>query len=134
MNDRLLEVRKTLKISQEQMGKKLGVTRSSISNMETGRFSITDTMIKLICSEFSVSEEWLRTGEGEMFVKIDTDKELATLFADFAKTTRVKQDPFVEAFLIEIMKFMTTATEEEWEPIKLMIKRLAATLDKADIK
>lgn len=67
MNKQFYLLRKDLNLSQEQMGKKLGVTRSSISNMETGRFKITDTMVKLICNEFSVNEKWLRTGIGEMY-------------------------------------------------------------------
>lgn len=67
MNKQFYLLRKDLNLSQEQMGKKLGVTRSSISNMETGRFKITDTMVKLICNEFGVNEKWLRNGTGKMY-------------------------------------------------------------------
>lgn len=80
LKERIKEVRKALKLSQEEFGKALGVTKSSISNMESGRFNATDTIIKLICREFNVNENWLRTGEGEMFVEISEDEQLADFF------------------------------------------------------
>lgn len=71
MNERIKEVRKSLGMSQEKFGEKLGVTKGAISRMELGTYSITDTMFKLICSEYNVNEEWLRTGEGTMFKEED---------------------------------------------------------------
>lgn len=72
MNERVKEVRKQLNLSQEKFGSKLGVTKSAISRMELGTYNLTDTMIKLISSNFNVSEEWLRNGIGDMFIEPDT--------------------------------------------------------------
>ena len=72
MNERLNLLRKTLNISQEEFGKRLGVTGASISRLEKGERNITEQMIKSICREFNVDYIWLTTGEGEMFV--DSDK------------------------------------------------------------
>ena len=69
MNGRVAELRKVLSLSMEEFGKKLGVTRSSISNIESGRRGLTDQMILSICREFNVSEEWIRFGAGDMFQK-----------------------------------------------------------------
>ncbi|MFR6349802.1 MAG: helix-turn-helix domain-containing protein [Enterocloster aldenensis] len=63
MNERLRELRKKCGLSQEEFGKKLGVTKTAVSKMELGTYQITDTMLKLICSEFNVNEKWLRSGE-----------------------------------------------------------------------
>ena len=49
MNERLNLLRKTLKISQEEFGKRLGVTGASISRLEKGERNITEQMIKSIC-------------------------------------------------------------------------------------
>ena len=68
MNERITELRKTLSLSMEEFGKKLGVTRSSISNIESGRRGLTDQMILSICREYNVSEDWLRFGSGSMFL------------------------------------------------------------------
>lgn len=66
MNKRVKELRCSLELNQKDFGERLGITKSAISNIETGRFNVTDTMLKLICSEFNVREEWLKTGEGNM--------------------------------------------------------------------
>lgn len=73
MNERLNLLRKTLNISQEEFGKRLGVTGASISRLEKGERNITEQMIKSICREFNVDYIWLTTGEGEMFVDSDDD-------------------------------------------------------------
>lgn len=72
MNEQIKKLRKHLNFSQEKFGSKLGVTKTAISKMELGTYNTTDTMIKLICSNFNVNEEWLRYGTGEMLVEPDT--------------------------------------------------------------
>ncbi|MDO5036939.1 MAG: helix-turn-helix transcriptional regulator [Tissierellia bacterium] len=68
MNQRLKELRKTLGLSGEKFGEPLGVQRNAISRIETGKNGLSDQMIKLICLTYKVSEEWLRTGQGDMFI------------------------------------------------------------------
>ena len=55
--------------SQESFGKRIGVSKFTISNYENGKQTITDRAISDICREYAVNEEWLRTGEGDMFVE-----------------------------------------------------------------
>ena len=65
---------KELDISQEEFGNRIGVSRFSISNYESGKRSLTARVISDICREFGVNEVWLRTGEGgtdNMFTKLD---------------------------------------------------------------
>lgn len=69
MNERIKLLRKTLKLSGEKFGEKLGVKRSAISDLETGRNNLSEQMLLAICREYNVNEEWLRTGNGEMFIK-----------------------------------------------------------------
>lgn len=68
MNTRIEILRKELGLNQEKFGAKLGVTKAAISRMEKGVTNVTDTMLKLICNEFKVNEDWLRTGNGDMFL------------------------------------------------------------------
>lgn len=72
VNVRVFELRKYLKMSQEAFGTKLGVRKTAISKIEKGENNLTEAMFKLICSEFNVNEEWLRTGNGEVFVDSDS--------------------------------------------------------------
>ncbi|MGX8795462.1 helix-turn-helix transcriptional regulator [Fusibacter sp. JL298sf-3] len=69
MNERIKRVRKYYKLSQEKFGEQLGVTKTAVSKMELGTYKVTDTMAKLICSEYNVSLDWLRYGKGNMFVE-----------------------------------------------------------------
>lgn len=71
--ERVREIRKSLGLTLEKFGEKLGVKKNAISQIETGRNSLTDQMTKAICREFSVDYIFLTTGEGEMFVDSDDD-------------------------------------------------------------
>lgn len=71
--ERVREVRKTLGLTLEKFGEKLGIQKSAISKIERGDTNLTDANVKLICREFNVDYIWLTTGDGEMFVDSDDD-------------------------------------------------------------
>lgn len=78
-HERIKFLRKELGMSQEELGKALGVSRDVIGNIEYGRLKRPDQkepLYRLICEKFGVSEEWLKTGEGEMFVEVLPEDEL----------------------------------------------------------
>lgn len=72
MKDRIRKIRRNLDLTQQEFADKLGIKRNTIANYESGRNEPIDAVVSLICREFNVSEEWLRTGAGEMFNKLDT--------------------------------------------------------------
>ena len=72
-SERVKEVRKTLGLTLEKFGDRLGIKKAAVSKIEKGENSLTDANIKAICREFSVDYMWLTTGEGEMFVETDDD-------------------------------------------------------------
>lgn len=82
MNERIKQLREALGLSQEALGEKIGLTRSGISNIENGLRSVSDRHVILLCSAFCVSEQWLRTGEGDMFAQSETAEmeQLASRF------------------------------------------------------
>lgn len=63
INERIKELRQNLHMSQEEFGKTIGLSKSGISNIESGARSVREAHIKLICSSFKVSANWLRTGK-----------------------------------------------------------------------
>ena len=65
--ERLSDLRKSLGLTMEAFGERIGMSKQSISNIESGRREMTDRMKIVICQKFNVSENWLETGEGEMF-------------------------------------------------------------------
>ena len=97
INDRVKQVRKKQGLTQKDFGKYIGMKSNSISDIENGKNSVTDSVFRLICSVYNVNESWLRTGEGgdeNMFLKPQTN-DLAS------KATQLlgKKDPVFEAFV-----------------------------------
>lgn len=60
-------MRKALKLTQENFGSKIGLSRAEVSNIEIGRAPVRPATIPIICSALGVNRAWLETGEGEMF-------------------------------------------------------------------
>lgn len=67
MNERIKEIREVLKLSQEEFGKRIGITRAAISNIEKGIRNPSEQTIKFICKEYKINQNWLKSGIGEMF-------------------------------------------------------------------
>lgn len=86
MNARFKELRRELKLTQEEFANKMNLSRSYINLIEMGKKVPADRTIKDICREFGVREEWLRDGTGEMFIPKSKDEEISELLADIQKS------------------------------------------------
>lgn len=75
--ERVREVRKSLGLTLEKFGEKIGMKKNSVSQIENGKNNVTDANVKAICREFSISEEWLRTGSGNMRIPIEDEAAAA---------------------------------------------------------
>ena len=73
--ERVKEIRKSDKVNltMEKFGERIGLKKSAVSLIESGKNALTDANIKSICREFGVDYMWLTTGDGEMFVETDDD-------------------------------------------------------------
>ena len=99
MNERIKELRKALGLTLEKFGDALGVTKTAISRLESGERGVTEQMFKSICREFDVNEEWLRTGEGEMFKELSRSEKIAVFLTDVLKDEDDSfRKQFIEAF------------------------------------
>lgn len=72
MNERIRILREDKELSRAAFGQRIGVSGDVINNLERGRVDIKDHIIKLICSEYSVNEHWLRTGNGSIYIEPET--------------------------------------------------------------
>ena len=96
MNERLKKLRKALDLTQQEFADRIGVKRNTIATYEIGRNTPLDAVIASICRELNVSETWLRTGEGEMFLP-SPNGVLDELVQKYGLSTRGKV--IVEKFL-----------------------------------
>lgn len=71
--ERIREVRKALGLTLEKFGEKIGMKKNSVSQLENGKNSVTEQVVKAICREYNVDYMWLTTGDGEMFIDMDDD-------------------------------------------------------------
>ncbi len=101
MNTRIKQIREYWDLTQEEFGKKIGSARNTIANYENGNRNPSNSVIISICREFNVNEDWLRTGNGEMFKESPLRNEVGyyveELLEDF------KDNPFYD-MIIEMMK------------------------------
>jgi transcriptional regulator with XRE-family HTH domain len=88
MKDRLLAIRKALKLNQVEFGERIGLKKSAFSMIESGANTLTEQNIRLICMTFNVNDTWLRTGEGEMFAASPYEKEFFEIYKDLMPETQ----------------------------------------------
>ncbi|MBO5033468.1 MAG: helix-turn-helix transcriptional regulator [Lachnospiraceae bacterium] len=94
VNDRVKELRKSLGLTLDKFGERVGVSRGAVSNVELGKRAVTEQMFKSICREFNVREEWLRDGIEPMRPTIDvfsqlsiTDNQLKQIIINYFQMT-----------------------------------------------
>ena len=117
LNERVKQLRKALDLTMEKFGEKIGVKKSAISLIESGRNSLTEQMIKAICREFDVDEEWLRNGTGSMFIERTRDEEIAKFIGTIQS---VDDDSFMKKFISMLAKL----DESEWKLLEKMAIKL----------
>lgn len=107
MNDRIKKIRKMLDMTQIEFSSKIGLSRNFIAQIETGAKIPSDRTISDICRVFNVNEEWIRTGNGEIFQNDDTD--------DYSEITTIigEKDPKAKKAIIDYYH-LTDSDKELW--------------------
>lgn len=122
LNDRIKLIRKSIGLTQDEFGKRLGLTRGAITNIELNKTEPKPLLIDLICRIFNVNENWLRTGEGEMFMPLTRSEKIAK----FAGRILRDESPTFQRQLVELLAELDT---EEWEMLERFAQKLAKKMD-----
>lgn len=123
MNERLRKLRKALDLTQQKFADRIGVKQNTVAQYEMGRNIPIDSVINLICREFNVNEEWLRTGTGDMFLPVDRN-------ADIAKLTKMLLDEESDSFKNRFISMLANLTTGEWEFLEKKARELSGIDDK----
>ncbi len=91
---------------------------NTITNYETGLRNPSEAVLKSICREFNVSEEWLRYGTGDMFIELDRDEELT------AWASKITRTDFDNQFVPEFVHMLSKLDEDDWETLEKIAKML----------
>lgn len=114
MKERIKFLREKLGKSQEEFGKELGLSRNYISLVENGQRNLSDQSLKVLCSLYSVNEEWVRTGKGNMEKSRTKNQEVF----DFAnKVMDLPDKKFKKRFIEALAKL----DERDWECLEKIV-------------
>lgn len=121
INKRFRELRKMCKRSQEEWADIMGLSRSGIADIEAGRRNVTEKHIKLLSIESIdgeyINEDWLRTGDGDPFIKLTRSQVITDFAADL-----IKEDDSFKSRLIEALAKLD---DKEWEMLEKLANDLA---------
>ena len=127
MNDRLKKLRRTLDLTQQEFADKISVKRNTVATYEMGRSLPSDAAVSLICREFNVNEEWLRTGKGDIFKVIPEEDEVAVYVSDLLESNG--ENDFYN-IIIEVMKTYNELDEKSKKVLTAYSKQLVKNLSK----
>ena len=125
MQSRIKAVRKAVGLTQSEFGERLGVKGNTVTGYETGLRAPSDAILLSICREFNVNEDWLRTGEGAMFLERSRDDELAAFFGDV-----LSGQP--DDFRRRLIAALSRLSVDEWAMVEHVATKLAEDMKKAD--
>lgn len=120
MKSRIKEIRKTNPDwkTQDDFAEFLGISKSNLSSYEAGRRTPSDAVIKLICEKCDVNEEWLRTGNGEMFIEKTKDEQISEAFGDIEN---LGEDNFKHRLISAILKL----DENGWKTLEELVDAIS---------
>lgn len=119
--ERIKELRKSLGLTLEKFGEPLGVGKTAISNIENDNRNMSEQMVKSICREYNVNEEWLRNGTGEMFIPLTRNQ----IITDFAGDIIKEEDTFKKRLIEALAKL----NEDEWAVLEKLAQELTKEKD-----
>mgnify|MGYP001003186793 CR=1 FL=1 len=114
IEDRILAIREKLELSQEEFGERIGVTKSTISLLERKLRNPSERVIRDICREFNINEEWLRNGVGgedNMFINVTPQEKAYNRFGYIMENAA----PSKKAALSVLLEMLYSIPDEQWD-------------------
>jgi transcriptional regulator with XRE-family HTH domain len=121
INERIAAVVKASGMTKTAFAEKINVSQPHVSRMVSGESIPSDRTISDICRVFGVSEDWLRTGEGEMRLNLDRKEELKAIFGDIMASDDAKA---------RLVKAFAMLPDEAYPKLEEYIKKIAQELSK----
>lgn len=124
MKNRIRTIRKNAGMTQQQFADRLGVSRNTVATYETSSRVPIDAVLVSICREFGVREEWLRTGQGEIYMTMTPDLELSRWFGQILME---EESSFKRRFLLAL----AALKEGEWKALEHLSDGMLRKADRA---
>lgn len=131
MKERLKELRKVLNLTQQEFADRLNIKRGAIANYEIGRNEPIDAVISLICKEYHANEEWLRTGQGEMFKETPLKDEVGYYIEELLED--YEDNPFYD-MVINMVKTYAELDEKSKKVIRDCAKKFQDNIKAQEVR
>lgn len=123
LSNRISQVIDTLGLKKTVFAERLNVSQAFVSQMCSGASQPSDRTIADICRTFDVDEEWLRTGEGDMFIQKTRDEELSAFFGEIMAEEH-------HDFRQRLISALARLSADEWELLESMANKLLDEMQK----
>lgn len=124
MKERIKMIRINAQATQEEFASKIGISKSSVSLLESGRNNPSEQTIRAICDQYHISRIWLESGVGDMMKPVTREEELASLMGKLLNC-----EPSFKHRLIAVLLRMDPS---EWEMLERKAQELFEEMKKAD--
>lgn len=128
--ERVKQIRKSKGMTLEKFGERVGVTKQTVSRIENGVNALTEQMLLSVCREFDVNEQWLRTGEGEMFRERSPSEEIGYYVEDLLEYDG-QGNPFYD-MIVEMMKTYVELDEKSQAVIRSYFQSVSDGIHKKE--
>ena len=119
MKDRIKEIRNYYKLSQEQFGARIGITRASVSQIEKGTNGASNATLLNICREFNINKDWLETGNGNMFLELSRAEMAANIVGNAISSG--------DDFVISTFVALGQLTPQQWAVVKDFVDKIKSS-------
>lgn len=113
-SERIKVIRQSLGLTQDEFASRIGISRSALSLLESGKNNPSERTVMLICREFGVNLDYLLHGTGPMFAP----KEATAL--DRIDQLLTGGNEFVKAVFVELADL----SDEEWQVLHDFVQRV----------
>lgn len=120
MKQRIKKLRKALELTQQQFAEIIGGKRGTVAKYETGANVPSAAVFSLICKTFNVNEEWLRTGQGEMFIQKNRSDEISEFIGEI-----MSGEPDFRQRFIAVLARMS---KDEWKMLEQKVLELSTEI------
>lgn len=115
--DRIKEVRKSQKLTQQKFAERLGLKQNTIATYEMGKTEPSDRTVSDICREFGISEEWLRYGTGQMKSNVSRENEIASLMRSSLRGSEEFKEAVIQAIRVRSQSELEVMERMFWDVV-----------------
>ena len=112
-----------LQISKSDFASAINVTPAYVSKPPNKGAIQSERVLEKICKEFKVRESWLNNGEGEIFIELTKDQEIADFLGDLISDETVD-------FKKRLISGLAKLNQEQWSQLEIIMDTLIENIKK----